>query len=444
MKKWKAVSLLTILSIILAFLVTMTFVRFPVGVKDYNSVLGAIDLDYDMAGGITYTLTLAEDNDKDVSDINEVIKTLSDRMNGLGYSEYSITALKPIKNGVEQADLEYDIRISSKQTDSISTDITTVTAYGTIQFFAGNAENPTDEVFDEINAIDKVQYVGSYEDSDGNTIYQVALRFTDEAYEEIKEELDTASTDGTSYYMSITLGETELLPGTSALSKDYFSDQTIYIQSSSEANAKQLALQLSTGGLEYKYDVSDPAVISAPLGENNALFSAIAVFALVVIAIVVFIVKFKVNGIVSAYSLITFAVTECAMMIAVPGIVFSVGGVLGAIVATILCIDGLVITFKRIEEESQNGKTKKSAVRIGFKRSFLPIVNTNLVAGVVGLMLYIFCNGVVRTFGIALGIGAVISFLVNVLISRMFVEIMMPLTKKEVEALETEKNVEGE
>lgn len=443
MKKWKAVSLLTILSIILAFLVTMTFVRFPVGVKDYNSVLGAIDLDYDMAGGVTYTLTLAEDNDKDVSDINEVIKTLSDRMNGLGYSEYSITALKPIKNGVEQADLEYDIRISSKQTDSISTDITTVTAYGTVQFFAGNAENPTDEVFSDINAIDTVKYVGSYEDSDGNTIYQVALRFTDEAYAEIKEELDTASTDGTSYYMSITLGETELLPGTSALSSDYFSDQTIYIQSSSEANAKQLALQLSTGGLEYKYDVSEAAVISAPLGENNTLFSAIAVFALVVIAIVAFIIKFKVNGIVSAYSLITFAVTECAMMIAVPGIVFSVGGVLGAIVATILCIDGLVITFKRIEEESQNGKTQKSAVRIGFKRSLLPVVNTNLVAGVVGLMLYIFCSGVVRTFGIALGIGAVISFLVNVLISRMFVEIMMPLAKKDVEALETEKNVEG-
>ena len=441
MKKWKAISLLTILSLILAFLVTMTFARFPVGIKDYNSVLGAIDLDYDMAGGVTYTLTLAEDNDKDVSDINEVIDTLSDRMNSLGYSEYSITALKPVKAGVSQEDLEYDIRISAKQTESITTDITTVTAFGTLEFFAGNAENPTDEILSDINAIDKAEYAGSYEDGEGNTVYQVGLRFTDEAYAVIKEGLDKASGESASYYMSIMLGDTTLLPGTSALSKDYFMDQTIFIQSATEANAKQLALQLSTGGLEYKYEVSEPQLISAPLGENNALFASIAVFALAVVAIIAFAVKFKMNGVVAAYSIITFAVTQCAMMIAVPGIVFSIGGVIGAIIATILCIDGLVITFKRIEEENQNGKTQKSAVRIGFKRSLLPVINTNLIAGIVGLMLFIFGAGVIKTFGIALGIGAVISFLVNVLISRMFIELIMPLTKKPVEI---EKTVEGE
>ncbi len=440
MKKWKSITLLTLLSLILVFLVTMTFVRFPAGIKDYNSVLGAIDLDYDMEGGVTYTLTLAEDNDKDVTDVNEVINTLSDRMERLGYEEFSITALKPVKEGVAEEDLEYDIRVSAKATDSIATDITTVASFGTIKFFAGNSENPTEEILSEVNAVKSAEYTGSADDGQGGKLYQVALEFTDEAYDAIIEGIDKASSEGASYYLSITLGETELLPGTSALSKDYISDDHIIsIQSTTEANAKQLALQLETGGLAYKYEVSEYQKISAPLGDKNDLFAMITVFSLVAVAMVMFFVKFKENGFVAMYSLLAFIVTECAMMIAVPGIVFSIGGMIGAIIATVLCIDGLAIIFKRIKEESENGKTKKSAIRLGYKRSFLPIVSSNVIVGITALVLFFFSAGAVKAFAIALGIGVVISFLVSIVISRMFIEIISPLTKKDNEALKTQE-----
>ena len=76
MSKSKSITLLTIVSVLMAFILVMTFARFPIGVKDnYVSALGAIELDYDIDGGVAYTLSLASDNEEEVDDINAVIKT---------------------------------------------------------------------------------------------------------------------------------------------------------------------------------------------------------------------------------------------------------------------------------------------------------------------------------------------------------------------------------
>ena len=45
MSKNKSLTLLIIVSVIMAIVLTMTFLRFPIGVKDYNSAVGATELD---------------------------------------------------------------------------------------------------------------------------------------------------------------------------------------------------------------------------------------------------------------------------------------------------------------------------------------------------------------------------------------------------------------
>ena len=101
MKKGKSITLLSIICLVMAFLVAMTFVRFSVGVKEYNGVIGAIEQDYDIAGGTAYTLTLAKDNIEEIDDIDEVLKTLRKRMNALGYQTYSVTAAKSTDEAVK-------------------------------------------------------------------------------------------------------------------------------------------------------------------------------------------------------------------------------------------------------------------------------------------------------------------------------------------------------
>ena len=69
MSKGKSITLLTIISVLMSLLLVMTFLRFPIGVKDYNSPIGAIKLDYDIAGGVAYTLALNENNEEEIDDL---------------------------------------------------------------------------------------------------------------------------------------------------------------------------------------------------------------------------------------------------------------------------------------------------------------------------------------------------------------------------------------
>ena len=84
MSKGKSITLLSIISVLVAFVLVMTFIRFPIGINNYNSVLGAIELDYDIEGGTAYTLKLAKDNVEDVEDVDKVVKTLDYRLRELG------------------------------------------------------------------------------------------------------------------------------------------------------------------------------------------------------------------------------------------------------------------------------------------------------------------------------------------------------------------------
>ena len=98
MKKSKAIVLLTITLVITAILTFLAFARFPVGTKNFNGFLGAIQTDYDLSGGTAYTLTLSRENINDVEDVDDVIDTLKYRLDFLGYENYSVKAVKDVEN----------------------------------------------------------------------------------------------------------------------------------------------------------------------------------------------------------------------------------------------------------------------------------------------------------------------------------------------------------
>ena len=428
MKKGKAITLLSVVCVLMAVLLAMTFVRFSYGIYDYNSILGAVKLDYDIEGGTAYTLTLADDNEENDVDIQNILKTLSDRLSALGYKDYSVTALKEEEEGVD----DYSVRIATRSSDSIASDIAAVAAYGEVRFYGGTSSDPTEEIMDEEPAVKDSQYVGSYVDGE-STVYQVSVVFTDYGYNTLVDAIENASSaeDGesssSSYYLKITVGDTTLL--NAAITTSSIVDKTVYITSQSEANAKQIALQIRTGGLAYKYDISDAQTITPLFGENTStyLFIAVVVFALVSIA--AFLVLFKGYGVIAALSFVLFFLIEIAMLVAVPGIVLSVPGVLGIVFAAVICIDGLILTIARIKEEFASGKTVKAAIRNGNKRAFRPILNTNVIALVVALLTFAFTGGSLNCFAITLGIGVVVSFISTVLFTRMFISLILPVCR---------------
>ena len=444
MKKGKSITLLTLIVVIMACLTAMTFIRFNVGSSKYVSVLGAIETDYDISGGTAYTLTTTKDNVNVVNDdnIDDIVDTLKSRMNALGYESYSVKAIK--------VNDDYEIRIEARgdvddygdiDDTQLASDIAVVAAYGEIEFYGDTSSSPSGEdkkILEDIDVIKTAKYSGTYT-SDSTTYYQVSIEFTKEGYEALSKLLEENST----YYVKIMLGDTELLSGSSALSSDYFSGRTLAITTTTEASAKQAALQIKSGGLKYEFEVSDGESISSSYGENVALYSVVAVFSLFVIAIVAFAILYKGYGLVAGLTSLLFMLLYLLMLIAVPGIKLSLGGVIGIIFALILTEDGLMITIKRIIEESQRGKMIKPSVKTGFRRSLKPIINSDVVCLVVGLLAFALGGGVITCFGAVFAIGVVLSALSTLLFSRMFMTLILSINGYKYGFLGLKKNVEA-
>ena len=251
------------------------------------------------------------------------------------------------------------------------------------------------------------------------------IKFSTYGYDALMELLNANST----YYVQINLGDTVLLPGTSALSSSYINDKSLVITTGSEASAKQAALQIKTGGLAYKYEVSDGEDVSSPLGCNLEVKSVIAISVLLVAIIAAMFVIDKKYGLVSCLSTILFTDIYLFLMIAIPGIKVSIGGVIAIALSVVLLADGFMITSKRIKEEFARGKTVKSAVKTGFNRALLPIAGTAGILALASLILFALSMGALKNFALLFAVGAALSAAINLLVSRMFANLILAIVK---------------
>lgn len=438
MTKRKSIALLVIFSILMAAVMFFTFVRFSFGInneKRYDAALGAIALDYDIEGGKVYTLKLSDENEEEVEDIGEVLETLEYRLNALGYTAHTVKAVKSTDKDV----LDYEIRIEVSDKDSVNSDMAVVAAYGEVQFFGGTEANPTERILEGVKVVDKAEYVGSYTDEKtGVKKHQVAIKFTNDGYDKLIEKINSAST----YYLEIKLGDQVLLPGGSAISADYFQDKTLGVVSSSEASAKQMVLQIVSGGLNYKYTVIEGAETFSVFGEKASMRIAIAVAFIIVTLMIAFIVAYKGLGTVSGIAKAVFFISGLWLLVAVPNVIVSIDGLFGALFAIILYASSLIVTCNRVKEEySHSEKTVKAAINKGFRKSFIPILGMHVVAGAISIMMLIFATGTLRSFASVLGILTAISFICSVAITRIFTKLLLPLYKDKENFLHAKKEV---
>lgn len=441
MKKGTSIVLLSIISFIMTALLVLSFISFPVNSKDYfNSSLGAIELDHGMSGSGVYTLSLGKKTDVPTEDeMEDIMEILSFRLDKLGYENHSISAVKNADSNVYDIRLEVNADLGKDgQPDYSSLDsaVNAAIQYGELEFFSGvDASDVSEELFVEIeNPIKKAKNIGYNEYSEG---WGVSITFTDEAYDEMLELMNGEEP----FYLKVTFGDETLLSSGSPLTEEYFEgSKTISFVSPSEEKADQLVLQITSGGFSYKYEVVDGvAHASTLLGKNVGLVSVLVICAVIALSIVGFIVFNKGFGIASSLSLIAFAIINSLMMIAVPGIKLSIGGVIGILLATILAIDGAVLTSKRIKEELNSGKTVKSAIRQGFNRALKPIINGSIVSIVFSLLLFAFTSAEIKLFAITFAIGSAIALISSLVLTRMFVALLLPLAKDKEKFLNATK-----
>ena len=187
------------------------------------------------------------------------------------------------------------------------------------------------------------------------------------------------------------------------------------------------------GGIDYRYDIANEGrgiQITSAFGEDLALKSMVAIITFVVVVLALMLIVYKGLGVMSALSTLIFILAETWLLIGVPGIIVNLGSIIGIISATIVCVFSMIALMQKIKEGFVNTqKTVKASINKGFREALLPTVNMHVVVGLVGLLLFIFASGLVKSFSITFGIGIIVSLISNLVFTRMFNALILPLVK---------------
>ncbi len=208
----------------------------------------------------------------------------------------------------------------------------------------------------------------------------------------------------------------------------------------STEEARDLRLVLKAGSLPAKLEIAEEQTIGPSLGQqsiNRGMIAAIIAMGLVAAFIIIY---YGTGGIVAIMALV-FDLLIIMGVLSFPGPLAQIGlkglnatltlpGIAGIILTIGMAVDASVLIYERIREEKRSGKGIRAAVRAGYSRAFVTILDANLTTLITALVLYKFGTGPIKGFAVTLSIGIMASMFCSLVFSRAFIELLLKSKKR--------------
>jgi len=186
--------------------------------------------------------------------------------------------------------------------------------------------------------------------------------------------------------------------------------------------AKELARRLSAGALPVPIHLVGQQSIGPSLGKISVQKSIVAGL-LGFLLICIFMLGFyKRRGILAVLALIIYALIVLAIYQLIP-VTLTLAGVAGFIISLGMAVDANILIFERIKDEKHLGKDLTVAIDDGFSHAWTAIRDGNITTLIVCFILYHFGSGLVRGFGLTLGIGVLLSMFTAIVATKTFLKI---------------------
>ena len=144
---------------------------------------------------------------------------------------------------------------------------------------------------------------------------------------------------------------------------------------------------------------------------NRTLTAVIAGIVIVTLLLAVF---YKL-GTLSVLSTTLTSLFFAILVMAKTGLEYNALAVVGLVAVVLVSIVSGIIYLNKIKEDAYKGHTLKKANTEASKKSLLPIIDVHVVTLVIGVMCYVLGGATLRSFSAILGIGSIISLLINTL-----------------------------
>ena len=129
-------------------------------------------------------------------------------------------------------------------------------------------------------------------------------------------------------------------------------------------------------------------------------------------------------GVIAAMALAINVVLIVDLM-AMIGAAYTLPGMAGLVLTVGMAVDANVLIFERIREELKGGAALRQAVRNGFGRATVTIVDANLTTLITAILLYAIGTDQIRGFAITLILGIIVSMFTAIFCARTVFELLM-------------------
>jgi SecD/SecF fusion protein len=183
---------------------------------------------------------------------------------------------------------------------------------------------------------------------------------------------------------------------------------------------RRLVEILRSGALnaELKPEPVSENTVGPTLGADT-IQKGLRAIALAFAAILLFMVYYyRFTGLVACVALLANLLLTVGFMAAF-GAAFTLPGLAGIVLMLGMAVDANVLINERLREELDKGASLPNAIRIGYDRAFLTIIDTHLTSIFTSLVLYMFGNDQLKGFAVSLTVGLAISLFTSLYMTRL-------------------------
>ena len=355
--------------IILALLFGMSYVAI-FGMKDGYGSIGQIKQGLDLAGGVSITYEIQEDNPSD-QDVSDTIYKLQQRV-----TNYS-TEAEVYKEGGNRITVEIpDVTDANAILEELGQPGTLMflDSDGYTKFSNGEECTPLLTGSDVKNAV-----AGADTSQSSTSKYVVSLEFNDEGKQKFADA--TSANVGKIIYI-VYDGKVvsaprvnEAITGGSA--------QIDGMSSYDEANT--LASYVRIGAMPLELKEMRSQVVGAKLGETAIQTSLLAGAIGLAILCLFMIIVYRVPGVAACLALVIYVALDI-FILSVYEITLTLSGIAGIVLSIGMAVDANVVIFSRIREEIGAGKSVDAAIEQGFKKAMSAVVDGNVTTIIAALV----------------------------------------------------------
>ena len=184
-----------------------------------------------------------------------------------------------------------------------------------------------------------------------------------------------------------------------------------------KATGEDLALTLRSGALPTSIEYLEERTVGPSLGADAIRAGLTAAIGGLTFIIVFMLFYYRGAGINAVIALTLNMILTIAGLIVLDA-TLTLPGMAGLILGIGMAVDSNVLIFERMREEIKAGKKIADAIKIGFDRAWLTIIDSHVTTIIAGIILYLYGSGPIRGFAVTLILGLLINLFSAVFVSR--------------------------